>query len=494
MKKRLFSILLITAFLLGVFCLPAAATDDPFEVEDGRVDHTDVPDDDVIVDSEHISSSDLKTTDACIEFIKGREGFVSTPVWDVSQRSIGYGCSTVYAEKYGFSTEKITKEDAEALLLCVLAEHETKLDAFLEKYDLQMKQHQYDALMSFTFNVGISWMNPANRLSSLLINGDYSVNEFASAMGVWCHVGKEIDNNLLNRRIREIKMFLFGAYEPTTEYLFCVLFFDGNGGSAQTDIAFYLEGEPYEVLFSAEHETEEAFLGWYTEDGTRITTNTLVEDDLNVYAMWGSAEMAEEDIFLGDRNIPDFDSVPDVPTVDEEEPTPAPEPEPVVDLTEVFSDVPGDAWYYDELLDLYSAQVINGYTDGTFKPSKTVTTGEALKMILLAAGYTEPEPVASHWARGYMNMALDNGILIRGEITDLDVPISRETIAKVAARALGIMRVNSDEPFTDTTNQHVLALYDYGIIEGYSDNQFKPNKSLNRAEITAIVWRIEAYF
>ena len=471
MKKRLLSLLLLTALLAGIFSVLAFATDDPFEVEDGRVDHTDVPDDEITVDRNEVSADSLTTSQEAIDFIIKMEGFVNKPILDVSQYSIGYGCSTVYAEKYGFSTTSITKEEAYELLLCVITEYEAKLDAFLEKYNLKMTQHEYDALISFTFNVGVSWLNPNNRLPALLIDGDYTVNEFASAMGVWCHVGKEIDQNLLNRRIREIKMFLYGAYEPIDTHLFCVLIYDGNGGSPQTDIGFYLEGEPYQVLFSASHETEEALLGWYTEDGERITTNTIVTDDLTVYARWGSADEVEEDVY--------------VPPVEEV---------PKIDLTTVFSDIPADAWYYEEVQDLYANSIINGYPDGTFRPKKTVTTGEALKMIMLACGYEEPEPVASHWARGYLNKALEDGLLVRGEITDLDVPISRELVCNVTAKALGLSRLSEEMPFTDTTSTYVLSLYDYGIIEGYGDNTFLPQKSLNRAELSAIVWRINDSF
>ena len=65
-----------------------------------------------------------------------------------------------------------------------------------------------------------------------------------------------------------------------------------------------------------------------------------------------------------------------------------------------FSDVPEDSWFYTDVMTLAESGVIGGYPDGTYRPTKKVTTGEALKMILLAAGYPEPEPAASHWARG----------------------------------------------------------------------------------------------
>ena len=89
-----------------------------------------------------------------------------------------------------------------------------------------------------------------------------------------------------------------------------------------------------------------------------------------------------------------------------------------------FSDVPESSWFYEDVMTLSESGVVSGYPDGTYRPTKKVTTGESLKMILLAAGYPEPERVDSHWARGYLNFAIDQGFLTRYEdISDLDVPM-----------------------------------------------------------------------
>ena len=104
-----------------------------------------------------------------------------------------------------------------------------------------------------------------------------------------------------------------------------------------------------------------------------------------------------------------------------------------------FSDVPEDSWFYTDVMTLAESGVIGGYPDGTYRPTKKVTTGEALKMILLAAGYPEPEPAASHWARGYLNFAIEQGFLTRyKDISDLDVNMTRGLVAKLAANALGL--------------------------------------------------------
>ena len=160
---------------------------------------------------------------------------------------------------------------------------------------------------------------------------------------------------------------------------------------------------------------------------------------------------------------------------------------------DAFSDVPAAQWYYEYVDKLYTSGVVGGFPDGTFRPQNNVTTGQTLKMILLAAGYAEPDPVSSHWARGYLDLALAQSILDRGDITDLDVPITRVMMAKIAANALGLRRTDEADYFTDTKDDHVHALYEYGIVGGYTDGTYKPAKKLTRAEVSAIVCRIQDF-
>lgn len=160
---------------------------------------------------------------------------------------------------------------------------------------------------------------------------------------------------------------------------------------------------------------------------------------------------------------------------------------------QVFTDVAQGDWYYDDVMALYSAGVVNGYADNSFRPADRVTTGEALKMVLLAAGYSTPEAVASHWARGYLNLALDEALIARGEITDLDIGITRQLVAKVAANALLLTRESEQSVFVDTNDDYIQALYEAGIVNGYADNTYRPRQTLERAELAAIVHRIYNY-
>jgi len=506
MIKRLFSMVIFAVSLLLVFTVFAFAEEDT----------EDYP----------VFEGELSTSERGIEMIKAIEGCINKPMSDYSQYSIGYGCSTEFAERYGFSTTYLSKEEAHELLLFVINGMEEKLDAFLERYNIRVNQYQYDALMSFTFNLGTNWMNDTSRLGEVLVNGNYTVNELASAMGVYCHVttkdGAKVLSLLVDRRIREIKLFLYGAYALNdVDVKFCTLKFEAEDGSAATDIGFYQVGQPYQILFNAEpdEELDAYFIGWYTEDGEKITAESVPTRSTTVYAGWDINEADQELWFEGDAYVTDFSNPvkktkygegtqtdgtqgddqqqPTTPPTDGDVTAPpnetTPDHENYVEASTVFSDLYQDQWYYVYVNDLYNSSVINGYEDGTFRPERTVTTGEALKMILLAAGCPEPEPVASHWARGYLDMALEYGILSPGDITDLDIPITRVMMAKISANALGLNRLFDSDPFVDSSNLYAAILYDHGIVTGYEDGSFGPNRSLTRAELSAIVYRINNF-
>jgi len=159
----------------------------------------------------------------------------------------------------------------------------------------------------------------------------------------------------------------------------------------------------------------------------------------------------------------------------------------------LYSDVSNTDWFYTYVSDLSRKNVIGGYSDGTFKPYNTVTCGEGLKLILLAAGYDKQDAADSHWASGYLKLAVAKGLVGADVITDLNAPISRLLIAQISAKALGLSKQDTDSPFADTSDGYTVSLYRHGIMTGSVEGSvclFKPNDSIIRSEISAVVWRI----
>lgn len=170
----------------------------------------------------------------------------------------------------------------------------------------------------------------------------------------------------------------------------------------------------------------------------------------------------------------------------------------VVNSQPKFSDVTSSTWCYKYVAELSDAGVISGYSNGTFKPNNTITYGAALKLIMLAAGYPEQAPtVAGSTFSGYLTKAQAEGIVTRTNV-NLSAPITRLQVAQLAAGALklDLDNLSSVKPFTDTTDKHVQALNAAGIVEGYFSNgtsTYKPNNTLTRGQVSAIVWRMQNY-
>ena len=116
----------------------------------------------------HLASSDKKQDSVCIEaaatslisengisLIKEFEGFLQYAQWDYKQWTIGYGTG-VDKDAY---PDGITEGEADRLLREVVVVYEGYVQNFLNKYNITVTQNQYDALVSFTYNMGNVWIN-----------------------------------------------------------------------------------------------------------------------------------------------------------------------------------------------------------------------------------------------------------------------------------------------------------------------------------------------
>ena len=114
-----------------------------------------------------------------------------------------------------------------------------------------------------------------------------------------------------------------------------------------------------------------------------------------------------------------------------------------VPITVYFTDVPSDAWYAKAVNTLASLEIIYGVGDGKFAPDKAIT---------------------------------------RAEFTVIAM-----RFAKLDASAGNIF---SDVKPSDWFYAQVIGSAKYGWISGYTDGTFRPNNTITRAEVTAIVNRM----
>ena len=147
----------------------------------------------------------VQTSSKGIEFLKASEGFRSDPYFDGGgYMTVGYGHLIKSGEDYG---EGLTKEEAERLLEADLQEAETVVEVYV---DVPLKQHQYDALVSFAFNVGSSNFKKSTLLR-LLNEGKYE--EVPKQLLRWNKSGGKVLKGLTKRRKREAEIFREGNYE-----------------------------------------------------------------------------------------------------------------------------------------------------------------------------------------------------------------------------------------------------------------------------------------
>ena len=146
----------------------------------------------------------MKTGDKGLALIKEFEGLQLKPYRDaVGIPTIGYG-NTYYEDGSAvkLSDPPISQARAEALLRDVLVRYENAVNRYVQ---VPLKQQQFDALVSFAYNVG----NEAFRKSTLLreLNaGRYgaAANQFLR----WNRAGGKVLNGLTRRRDRERELFL----------------------------------------------------------------------------------------------------------------------------------------------------------------------------------------------------------------------------------------------------------------------------------------------
>jgi len=146
---------------------------------------------------EHGEKINMKITIEGIALIKKFEGCrLESYKCAAGVPTIGYG-STKLVEM-GMT---ITQEDAEELLLKDIAEFE---EFVLEASEMPLSQHQFDALVSWTFNLGPSNLN-ASTMLKVLNKGEYE--DVPAQIKRWNKAGGKVLDGLIRRREAEALLF-----------------------------------------------------------------------------------------------------------------------------------------------------------------------------------------------------------------------------------------------------------------------------------------------
>ena len=145
----------------------------------------------------------MKTSEKGIALMKRFEGCGLTAYKDrVGVWTIGYGTTTADKSITGRAIKKgmsITQKTADEWLRASLAK---KYEPKVSKYDhiYHWTQNQFDALVSFAYNIG--------NIDQLTANGKRTVKQVANAMLLYDHAGGRRVKGLTERRRAEQRLFL----------------------------------------------------------------------------------------------------------------------------------------------------------------------------------------------------------------------------------------------------------------------------------------------
>ncbi len=178
-----------------------------------------------------------------------------------------------------------------------------------------------------------------------------------------------------------------------------------------------------------------------------------------------------------------------------------------------FKDMQGH-WAAETVGRLAAMEIVSGYPDGTFKPENEITRAEVTAILAralkLAPGKAEDLNFADSaaipaWAKGVVAAAAKEGLVKGypqpdGTLTfKADRPLSRVEMAALAVRILEkkVGKVTPAElKFADAgaipgwAKTSVGVAVAKGIVVGYPDNTFRPDKPVTRVEAAAMIFRL----
>ena len=247
----------------------------------------------------HVGGSS-KTSEYGKDFIKSFESFRDHAYKAVPTEkyyTIGYG--HYGADVYEGMT--ITIEEAEIMFEEDLLKYENYVDTFLNNYGISVNQSQYDALVSFTYNVGNQWKATETfQLKTYLINGvsNYTDEQITTAFTNWNKSGGKVLAGLTRRRKAEAEMFLHGNIaniesgwidvSPGTANKYTQIWWDAGKNATSYDVKIWKgtlwEGDAYQILWGVTGTSceinlprgyYEGYVDYRNGDDVRISRNTI---------------------------------------------------------------------------------------------------------------------------------------------------------------------------------------------------------------------------
>ena len=175
-------------------------------------------------------------------------------------------------------------------------------------------------------------------------------------------------------------------------------------------------------------------------------------------------------------------------------------------VSDEFSDVKPEDWFYNNVMDAVANGYMNGEGNGIFNPMGKSTRAAFACTIANALGYEAPEDTttvttrfkdvpSTHWGAGAIAFCVENEII--GGYDDgtfrPNQAITRQEAAAILNNAFGLTASTDVSKFTDANRiaswatAHVAAVANAELMNGDVDGAFRPTSNLNRAELASIM-------
>ncbi len=168
-----------------------------------------------------------------------------------------------------------------------------------------------------------------------------------------------------------------------------------------------------------------------------------------------------------------------------------------------FTDVTADKWYAKEVASAYELGFMNGTSDTLFSPQGNVTVAQAVTIAVrvnaAADGKQEPAGQGEFWYSPYVDYAVENGIIEKGQFDSFTRNITRAEMACLFHDAMpdgSFAKINDVEYIPDVSKelsyaQKIYTLYNAGVVMGSDEyGTFLPDSSIVRSEAAAIINRV----
>lgn len=174
-----------------------------------------------------------------------------------------------------------------------------------------------------------------------------------------------------------------------------------------------------------------------------------------------------------------------------------------VQAASLFSDTVNN-WANEQINDLAAAGIIQGYEDGTYRPAESVTRAQVVtllaRLLQWPAGEKQPN-FKDHipaWAQDAVAAAVAGGI-VKGypdQTFQPNRPVTRAEISVIMDHAVKFTSGAATLDFEDAAAVPTWAraamgrVVSAGVLKGYEGNLIKPGANLTRAEMAVLISRI----